>query len=92
MMCAQKQLCQQTKGEEKRSFPGLLRVGQKNISVLEEVSFLLRCMQQYIQSAVHVSQLLCLDEEITSSLESEELASQDITLTPGGIEVAFLEL
>lgn len=49
-------------------------------------------MQQYIQSAVHVSQLLCLDEEITSSLESEELASQDITLSPGGIEVAFLEL
>lgn len=39
MMCAQKQLCQETKEEEKRSFQGLMKIGQKNISVLEEVSF-----------------------------------------------------
>jgi len=88
MMCAQKQLCQQTRGEEKSSFSGLLRVGQKNISVLEEVSSsasLHAAVHKHaVQSGVHVSQLLCLDEEITSSLESEVLASQDITLTPGG--------
>ena len=33
------------------------------------------------ESLAYTHQLLCLDEEITSSLES---ASQDITLTPGG--------
>ena len=37
-----------------------------------------------VYSAVRVVQLLCLDEEITSSLESEVLASQDIALSPGG--------
>ena len=33
------------------------------------------------ESLAYTHQLLCLDEEITSSLES---VSQDITLTPGG--------